>query len=48
MDNALHVPALFLAMQSDLPKADLYHCVATGYSGVLGSMAKLLHPESAC
>ena len=37
----------FLAMQSDLPKADLYHCVATGYSGVLGSMAKLLHPESA-
>jgi len=23
-----------------LPKADLYHCVATGYAGVLGAMAK--------
>ena len=44
--RSMYLP-LFLAMQSDLPKADLYHCVATGYSGVLGSMAKLLHPESA-
>lgn len=31
---------LFLALKMDLPKADLYHCVATGYAGILGSMAK--------
>lgn len=30
---------LVLALESELPKADCYHCVATGYSGVLGSMA---------
>ena len=24
----------------ELPEADLYHCVATGYAGVIGSMAK--------
>ena len=27
-------------MKIKLPKADLYHCVATGYAGVLGAMAK--------
>jgi glycosyltransferase involved in cell wall biosynthesis len=43
--RSMYLP-LFLAMQSDLPKADLYHCVATGYSGVLGSMAKLKYPDS--
>ncbi|MCC8049853.1 MAG: GT4 family glycosyltransferase PelF [Clostridiales bacterium] len=37
--RSIYLP-LFLTMQSDVPKADLYHCVATGYSGVLGSMAK--------
>ena len=31
---------LFLALKIKLPKADLYHCVATGYAGVLGAMAK--------
>ena len=31
---------LFLALKMKLPKADLYHCVATGYAGVLGAMAK--------
>ena len=30
----------------DVPKADLYHCVATGYSGILGSMAKHFHGSS--
>lgn len=29
-----------------MPKADLYHCVATGYAGVLGSMAKHFHGSS--
>ncbi len=43
--RSMYLP-LFLAMQSELPKADLYHCVATGYSGVLGAMAKLLYPKS--
>lgn len=31
---------LFLVMQTDIPKADIYHCVATGYAGILGGMAQ--------
>lgn len=30
---------LFLILQTPLPQADIYHCVSTGYAGVLGSMA---------
>lgn len=37
--RSIYLP-LFLTMKTDLPKADVYHCVATGYAGVLGSMAK--------
>ncbi len=37
--RSIYLP-LFLAMKMDVPKADLYHCVATGYAGVLGCMAK--------
>ena len=37
--RSIYLP-LFLTMQTELPKADLYHCVATGYAGVLGAMAK--------
>ena len=37
--RSIYLP-LFLTMKMDLPKADVYHCVATGYAGVLGSMAK--------
>ncbi len=37
--RSIYLP-LFLVLETDLPKADLYHCVATGYAGVLGSMAK--------
>lgn len=40
--RSIYLP-LFLVLQSDVPKADLYHCVATGYSGVLGCMAQHLH-----
>ncbi len=40
--RSMYLP-LFLCMKSPLPKADLYHCVATGYSGVIGSMAKTLY-----
>lgn len=37
--RSIYLP-LFLVMRMGLPEADLYHCVATGYAGVLGSMAK--------
>lgn len=40
--RSIYLP-LFLVMQTDVPKADVYHCVATGYSGVLGSMAKHMY-----
>ena len=30
---------LFLVLKTPIPKADVYHCVATGYAGVLGAMA---------
>lgn len=43
--RSMYLP-LFLAMHSYIPKADIYHCVATGYSGVLGAMAKILYPGS--
>ncbi|MCP3774142.1 GT4 family glycosyltransferase PelF [Paenibacillus sp. MZ04-78.2] len=34
---------LFLSIRHDIPKADLYHSVATGYAGVIGSLAKHLY-----
>ena len=37
--RSIYLP-LFLILQTKIPKADIYHCVATGYAGVLGSMAK--------
>lgn len=37
--RSIYMP-LFLILQTKLPKADIYHCAATGYAGVLGSMAK--------
>ena len=37
--RSIYLP-LFLVLKTKVPKADLYHCVATGYAGVLGSMAK--------
>lgn len=40
--RSVYLPLLF-ALKMKLPKADLYHCVATGYAGVLGSMAKSLY-----
>lgn len=40
--RSMYLP-LFLCLKSPTPKADLYHCVATGYSGIMGSMAKTLH-----
>ncbi len=40
--RSVYLPLLF-ALKMELPKADLYHCVATGYAGVLGSMGKSLY-----
>lgn len=37
--RSIYLP-LFLTLKMELPEADVYHCVATGYAGVLGSMAK--------
>ena len=40
--RSIYLP-LFQVLKTHLPKADIYHCVATGYAGVLGSMAAYLH-----
>lgn len=40
--RSIYLP-LFLVLKTPIPKADLYHCVATGYAGVLGSMANNLY-----
>ena len=40
--RSMYLP-LLLCLKTPLPKADLYHCVATGYAGILGSMAKVLY-----
>lgn len=37
--RSIYLP-LFLLLQTKIPKADFYHCVATGYAGLLGSMAQ--------
>lgn len=37
--RSMYLP-LFLVLRTEIPEADLYHCVATGYAGVIGSMAK--------
>ncbi len=42
MMRSIYLP-MFHTLKMQIPKADLYHCTATGYAGVLGSMAKFLH-----
>ena len=42
MMRSIYLP-FFFTLKMKVPKADLYHCVCTGYAGVLGSMAKYLH-----
>lgn len=42
MMRSIYLP-LFHALKMKIPKADLYHCTATGYAGILGSMAKHIH-----
>lgn len=40
--RSIYLP-LFLVLQTNIPRADVYHCVATGYAGVLGSMANYFY-----
>lgn len=40
--RSVYLP-LFQILGSDVPKADIYHCVATGYAGILGCMAQHFH-----
>ena len=43
--RSIYLP-MFWVLKMNIPKADLYHCVATGYAGVLGSMAVHFHDSS--
>ena len=36
---------LFLAMSMEVPKADVYHAISTGYAGIVGSMGKHFYNE---
>lgn len=40
--RSIYLP-LFLTLKMKVPEADVYHCVATGYAGVLGAMARMQH-----
>lgn len=40
--RSIYLP-LFLVLKTRIPVADLYHCVCTGYAGVLGSMASYFY-----
>ena len=47
MDTAFYLSSHVLDIENGCArKADLYHCVATGYAGILGSMAKHFHGSS--
>ena len=37
--RSMYLP-LFLALSTEIPKADVYHAVSTGYAGIVGSMGK--------
>ena len=43
--RSMYLP-LFLTLGMRLPRADVYHCVATGYAGVLGSMVTSLYAHA--
>ena len=40
--RSMYLP-LFFCLTTEIPEADVYHAVATGYAGVLGSMGKYFH-----
>lgn len=40
--RSMYLP-LFQAMSMEIPRADVYHAVSTGYAGILGCMGKHFH-----
>jgi len=40
--RSIYLP-LFLMLKTPIPKADVYHCVATGYAGIRGAMGNKLY-----
>ena len=40
--GSMLIPLLTI-LRDDIPKADIYHAVSTGYAGVIGSLAKVLY-----
>lgn len=40
--RSVYLP-LFTVLRAKVPKADLYHCVSTGYAGILGCMGQHFH-----
>lgn len=40
--RSIYLP-LFRTLQMKVPKADVYHCLCTGYAGVLGCIGKYVH-----
>lgn len=40
--RSMYLP-LFLALSTQIPKADIYHAVSTGYAGIIGCMGKHFH-----
>jgi glycosyltransferase involved in cell wall biosynthesis len=43
--RSIYLP-LFFALKCMPPKADIYHCVSTGYAGIIGSKALTLYPNA--
>ena len=42
--RSMYLP-LFLTLSMEIPRADVYHAVATGYAGILGCMGKHFYPS---
>lgn len=43
--RSIYLP-LFFVLKAVPPKADIYHCVSTGYAGIIGSKALSLYPNA--
>lgn len=42
--NSMILP-LFTMIREDIPEADVYHAVSTGYAGIVGALAKIIHQK---
>lgn len=43
--RSIYLP-LFFTLRSTPARADVYHCISTGYAGIFGTMGKYLYPDS--